>query len=209
MIELFDNFVQFLVTLFATIGAGILFYKSRVQAYLLLTCFFGTFMLGTLYWTLHVFLFNYTPQIFYVSEPAWIASDMFLLTLGHTLSTPDERKFRHPAVWLVPIFCVPQLFLYLLYGDILFNLLMCGLTMVVAWYSTRGLIYARRQSGKLRDMQFFHIAVLSIVILRYFLWTSSCFWISDTYTNPYFWIDFLLTISLFALLPATKKVVGV
>ena len=83
-----------------------------------------------------------------------------------------------------------------------------GLTMAVAWHSTRGLVYARRQSGKLRAMQFFHIAVLRIIILEYCLWTSSCFWISDTYTNPYFWIDFLLTASLFALLPATKKAVS-
>lgn len=208
MIELLDNFSQLLVILLATIGAGILFYKNRVQAYLLLTCFFGTFMLGTLYWTLHFLLFNYTPQVFYVSEFAWIASYMFLLTLEYTLSTPDEKKFRHPAVWLVPIFCIPQLILYLLHGDILFNLLICGLTMAVAWHSTRGLIYARRQGGKLRAMQFFHIAVLRIIILEYCLWTSSCFWISDTYTNPYFWIDFLLTASLFALLPATKKAVG-
>jgi len=208
MIELLDNFSQFLVTLLAAVGAGILFYKSRVQAYLLLTCFFGTFMLGTLYWTLHFFLFNYTPQIFYVSELAWIASSMFLLTLEYTLSTPDERKFRHPAVWLVPIFCIPQLILYLLRGDILFNLLICGLTMAVAWCSARGLIYAKRQSGEQRAMQFFHIAVLIIIILQYCLWTSSCFWISDTYTNPYFWFDFLLTASMFALLPATKKAVG-
>ncbi|MCK9218359.1 MAG: histidine kinase [Firmicutes bacterium] len=208
MIELLDNFSQLLITLLATIGAGILFYKRRVQAYLLLTCFFGTFMLGTLYWTLHFYLFNYTPQVFYVSELAWIASSMFLLTLEYTLSTPDEKKFRHPAVWLVPIFCIPQLILYLLHGDILFNLLICGLTMAVAWHSTRGLIYARRQSGEQRAMQYFHIVVLLIIILEYCLWTSSCFWISDTYTNPYFWFDFLLSVSLFALLPATKKAVG-
>lgn len=209
MIELLDNFSQFLVTLIATIGAGLSFYKSSKQAYLLLTCFFATFMLGTLYWTLHFLMFNYTPQIFYVSELAWVASYMFLLTLEHTLSSPEERKFLHPAVWLVPIFCIPQLILYLSHGDILFNLLICGLTMAAAWYSMRGLIFARRQSGEGRKMQYFHISVLIIVFLEYSLWTSSCFWISDTYTNPYFWIDFLLTASLFALLPATKKAVSV
>lgn len=99
MIELLNNLLQLLVTLLATIGAGILFSKDHLQAYLLLTCFFGTFMLGTLYWTLHVLLFNCTPQIFYVSDLAWVASYIFLLTLVFTLSTPDERKFRHPAVW--------------------------------------------------------------------------------------------------------------
>lgn len=208
MIELLDNFSQFLVALLAAVGAGLIFYKNRLQAYLLLTCFFGTFSLGTLYWTLHYLLFDYTPQVFYVSELAWIASHMFLLTLEHALSTPDERKFRHPAVWLVPIFCIPQLILYLTHGDILFNLLTCGLSMAIAWYSTRGLIYAGRQGGKLRTMQVFHIAVLCIIFLEFSLWTASCFWVSDTLTNPYFWIDFMLTASIFALLPATKKAVG-
>ena len=208
MVELFDNASQFLATLLAGIGAGILFYKSRKQAYFLLACFFGTYSLATLYWTLHVLLFRHTPQIFYVSELGWLASSMFLLTLEYTLYTPEERGFRHPAVWLVPIICVPQLLLYLTYGDILFNLLLCGMTMAAAWYSVRGLLYARRQSGKLRDMQCFHIAVLCICALEFCLWTASCFWVSDTLTNPYFWFDFLLTAALFALLPAARKAVG-
>lgn len=207
MVELIDNALQFIVTLVAGVGAGILYYKGRKQAYFLLFCFLATFSLGTLYWTLHVLLFNYSPQIFYVSELAWIAGYLFLLTLGYTLSTMKERKFKHPAVWLVPIICIPQLGLYLTHGDILFNLLICGQTMAAAWYSVRGLIYARRQSGKPRDMQYFHIAVLCIITLEYCLWTASCFWVSDTLTNPYFWLDFLLTAALFALLPATRKAV--
>ena len=207
MVELIDNASQFLLTLLASLGAGILYYKSRKQTYFLLACFLGTFSLGTLYWTLHVLLFKHSPQIFYVSELAWIASYLFLLTLGYTLSTPEERKFKHPAVWLVPIICIPQLLLFLTHGDILFNLLICSQTMAVAWYSVRGLFYARRQSGKPRDRQYFHITVLCIITLEYCLWTASCFWVSDTLTNPYFWFDFLLTAALFALLPATRKAV--
>lgn len=207
MVELFDNVSQFLVTLLAGVGAVILFCKSRKQVYFLLACFYGTFALGTLYWTLHILLFDYTPQIFYVSELAWIASYMFLLTLEFSLSTPEERKFRHPAVWLVPAFCIPQLLLYLTYGDIIFNLLICGTVMAAAWYSARGLIYARRQQGRLRDKQYFHMAVLSVVMLEYFLWTASCFWVSGTLANPYFWIDFLLTVALFNLLLAMRKTV--
>lgn len=209
MIELFDNISQFLVTLFATIGAGLLFYKSRLQSCLLLTCFFATFMLGSLYWTLHFLLLNYTPQIFYVADLAWIASYIFLLTLLHTLSSPEERKFRHPVMWFVPIFCIPQVILYLRYGDILLNLFLCGLTMVIAWYSVRALIYGSKEGKKQGHMQSFHIRVLSIIILEYALWTVSCFWVSNTYTNPYFWIDFLLTASLFSLLPSMKKAVSI
>lgn len=207
MVELFDNVLQFLAALLAGAGAAILFYKSRRQAYFLLACFYGTFALGTLYWTLHILLFDSTPQIFYVSELAWTAGFMFLLTLGFTLAAPEEKKFRHPAVWLVPAFCLPQMLLYLTHGDIIFTLLTCGINMVIGWYSIRGLFYARRQTGKKRAMQFFHLAVLGIVALEYCLWTASCFWVSDTLTNPYFGIDFLLTMALFALLPALRKAV--
>lgn len=86
MVELLDNASQFIITLLAAISSGFLFYKSQKQLYFLLTCFFGTFSLGTLYWTLHMLLFKQTPQIFYVSELGWIASSIFLLTLEHSLS---------------------------------------------------------------------------------------------------------------------------
>lgn len=208
MIELFDNIFQLLVSLLATVGAGIMFYKNQQQAYLLLTCFFGTFMLGTLYWTLHYLLFSYTPQIFYVSELAWLASHVFLLTLAHTLADPDERKFRHPAVWLAPVFCLPQLILYLSHADILLNILISALALTIMWYALRGFIYARQESGKARDRQYFHLTVLAIIVLEHGLWTSSCFWMGDTFANPYFWIDFLLSIVLVLLLPATEKGVG-
>ena len=207
MVELFDNVSQLLVTFLAGIGAGILFYKSRKQAYFLLACFYATFTLGTLYWTLHILLFDYTPQLFYVSELAWVASFMFLLTLGFSLSTPEEREFRHPALWLVPILGIPQLLLYLSHGDILFNTLISVVAMAVAWYSARGLIYARRQGGKLRGKEYFHLAILILIILEHLLWAASCFWVSDTLANPYFWIDFLLTVALLALLPAMQKAV--
>lgn len=208
MVELLDNASQFLVTLIAGVGAGILYYRSRRQEYFLLACFFATFSLGTLYWTLHVLLFFQTPQIFYVADLGWFASFLFLLTLQYALSTPGERAFKHSAMWLIPVVCVPQLVLYLTHGDILYNLLLCGMTMLAARYSVRGLLYARRQRGKQRDRQYFHIAVLLIIALEYGLWTTSCFWAGETLANPYFWIDFLLTASLFALLPATRKAVG-
>jgi hypothetical protein len=155
MVEFIDNAIQFMVTLLSGIGAVAMYYRKRTQAYFLLTCFYGTFSLGTLYWTLNVLLFNHTPQVFYVSELSWLA----------------------------------------------------GMTMAAAWFSVRGLFYARRQTGKPRDMQCFHIAVLCVIVLEYGIWTASCFWVGDTLKNPYFWFDFMMTASLFALLPATRKAV--
>lgn len=49
--------------------------------------------------------------------------------------------------------------------------------------------------------------VLTFTALEYALWTASCFWVSDTLTNPYFWFDFLLTLVLLLFLPAVRKAV--
>lgn len=208
MVELIDNITQFIVTCVACLGAGVLYYKSRNQAYFLLTCFFGTFTLGTLNWMLNILLFGYSPQTTYASDIAWVSSYLFLATLSYTLLSPEERKFRNPAVWLVPLFGLPQLILYLTCGDIFSNLAICSLTMATAWFAVRGLIYARRQVGKARDMQYYHLAVLFIIVLEYGLWTSSCFWTNNSLANPYFYFDFLLSAALLGLLPATRKAVG-
>ena len=50
------------------------------------------FTLGTLYWTLHLLLRQETPQVFYVSDLAWLASFVFLLALTLTLPTAEERR---------------------------------------------------------------------------------------------------------------------
>ena len=50
------------------------------------------FALGTLYWTLHLLLRQETPQVFYVSDLAWLASFVFLLALTLTLPTAEERR---------------------------------------------------------------------------------------------------------------------
>lgn len=208
MVELVTNLLQLFATLLATLGAGMMFYQHHFQAYLLLTGFFGTFMLGTLHWTLHYFLFSYTPQVFYVSELAWIASHLFLLTLTYTLAGPGERRFRHPAIWLAPVFCLSQLMLYLSHADVLLNILISILALAIMWVSLRGVLYARQQSGKPRERQYFHLAILAIIVLEHGLWTSSCFWMGDTFRNPYFWFDSLLSAALLLLLPATRKAVG-
>ena len=72
--ELISNLFQFAVTLLGFCMSGIRYLKGRKQTYFLLTCFYATFALGTLYWTLHLLLRQETPQVFYVSDLAWLAS---------------------------------------------------------------------------------------------------------------------------------------
>ena len=91
--EVVSNLLQAAVTLLGFGLGGIRYLKSRKQEYFLLTCFYGCFFLGSLYWTLYLLLFSETPQVFYVSEFGWVASVIFLSILQYTLSSAEERRF--------------------------------------------------------------------------------------------------------------------
>ena len=141
--ELVSNLSQFAVTLLGFVLSGIRFLKIRSQAYFLLTCFYGCFSLGSLYWTLYLLLFSETPQVFYVSEFGWVASLIFIYILQYTLATAEERKFQTKKSLIAFLIGVPLCVLYCTFGDILSNLLWCGMMTVVSHHAIRGLAYAR------------------------------------------------------------------
>ena len=205
--ELADNFVQFSVTLLGFCLSGMRYLKGSKQAYFLLTCFYGCFFLGSLYWTLYLLLFDTTPRVFYVSEFGWVASVIFLRILQATLTSQDERSFRCRRAWLAPAFGVPLLAFYCTFGDIFSNLIWCGMMIWLSFCAIRGLAYAKTQTGTARNMRWFHIGVLCFVYAEYLLWTAGCFWPDTSLDSPAFWCDMLLTLAILGLLPATRKAV--
>ena len=205
--ELADNFVQFSVTLLGFCLSGMRYLKGRKQAYFLLTCFYGCFALGSLYWTLYLLLFSETPRVFYVSEFGWVASVIFLSILQYSLSSAEERGFVCRRARIAFLIGVPLCIFYCTFGDVLSNLLWCGMMIVVSYHSIRGLAYARTQTGAARQLRYFHIGVLCYVAVEYVLWISGCLWPGYSISAPYCWLDLLLTGCLFALLPATGKAV--
>lgn len=148
--ELVSNLSQFIVTLLGFCLSGIWYLKSRAQAYFLLTCFYGCFALGSLYWTLYLLLFSETPQVFYVSEFGWVASVIFLYLLQYGLSTAEERGFACRKALLALLIGVPLCMFYCTFGDVLSNLLWCGIMIVISHHSIRGLltpIHRRERHG--------------------------------------------------------------
>ena len=205
--ELIENALQLLVTFLGFCLAWLCYRKHQKQAYFLLLCFYGCFALGALYWTLYLLLFDTTPQVFYVSEFGWMASVIFLYILQYALSSAEERGFATRKALIALLVGVPLCVFYCTFGDILSNLLWCGMMIIVSCFSIRGLAYARTQRGTANSMKYFHIWVLCYATLEYALWTSGCFWPGDSISSPYCWFDLLLTPCIFALLPATGKAV--
>lgn len=206
--DLIENLLQLSVTFLGACLAGFAYRKSGRQAYFLLLCFYGCFALGALYWTLYLLLFDTTPQVFYVSEFGWVSSVIFLRILQATLPDREERSFRCQRAWLAPLIGVPLLVFYCTYGDILSNLIWCGMMIWLSFCAIRGLVYANGQAGTARELRCFHIGVLCFVASEYPLWTVGCFWRNDSLASPAFWCDMLLTLAILGLLPATRKAVG-
>ena len=206
--ELIENLLQLFAAFIGAAFSGIAYRKSRRQAYFLLLCFYGCFALGALYWTLYLLLFSTTPRVFYVSEFGWVASMIFLRILQATLTGAEERGVRCRAAWLAAGIGVPLMVFYCTYGDILSNLIWCGMMIWLSFCAIRGLYYANRQAGEARNMRHFHIGVLCFVFAEYLLWTAGCFWHNDSPLSPTFWCDILLTLTILGLLPAARKAVG-
>lgn len=206
--ELIENLLQLSVTFLGACLAGFAYWKSRRQQYFLLLCFYGCFAVGALYWTLYLLLFAATPRVFYVSEFGWVSSVIFLRILQVTLTSREERAFRCRAAWLAALIGVPLLVFYCTYGDILSNLIWCGMMIWLSFCSIRGLIYTSGQTGAARDLRYFHIGILCFACSEYLLWTAGCFWQNDSLASPAFWCDVLLTLAILGLLPATRKAVG-
>ena len=205
--ELIENLLQLLVTFVGALLSGIAYRKNRRQTYFLLLCFYGCFALGALYWTLYLLLFDTTPRVFYVSEFGWVSSVIFLRILQATLSRPEERAFRCRRAWLAPLVGLPLMIFYCTFGDVLSNLIWCGMMIWLSFCAIRGLACAKRQTGAARNMRWFHIGVLCFAGSEYLLWTVGCFWQNDSLASPAFWCDMLLTLAILGLLPALRKAV--
>ena len=103
---------------------------------------------------------------------------------------------------------MPLLAFYCTFGDILSNLIWCGMMIWLSFCAIRGLAYTKTQTGAARNMGYFHIGVLCFAFAEYLLWTVGCFWPNTSPASPAFWCDMLLTLAILGLLPATRKAVA-
>lgn len=206
-LSVIDNAIQLLVMTGCGIYAAVLFLRRKEQVWFLLTCFYGAFALGLIYWLLFIVFRSGIPRFSPVSDLSWLASVLFLLVLQTTIRLPGEEAYRPLLAWTAPIFCAVMCLYFFRWGDYFLNTLWAILMGVCGYSALRGLLFARRQSGAARGRQYFHVVVLAFVLLEHGLWVASCNWKGGTLSNPYFWFDFLLSATFFTFLPTLKKAV--
>ena len=97
--EIIDNLFQVLVLFSAMAASAVTACKRKSRDFLLLAGGYGCFMMGTLYYVLHLIITGDIPQIFYVAEISWLAAYLFFLSLS---LSRRSTKGNFPGV--IPIF---------------------------------------------------------------------------------------------------------
>ncbi|MBQ1318576.1 MAG: hypothetical protein IIY47_02935 [Solobacterium sp.] len=203
MIESIENALQIIVLL---ICSGIALYRAianHSQTWVLAFLFFGSWLLGDIYWLVCLLFYGQTPQISIVSDLSWYGSYIFLYLLLYHSSAPDKDSRKHRLPWLGPVFAAGMAVFFITQGELLSNLIYASLMGLLLFAALSRKIDRKRY----QNQQFLSGMILLFCLLEYGLWTASCFWKTDTLSNPYYWFDFLLTVSFVFFLPAIKKAV--
>ena len=99
--EISENTFQIIAMFAGMTIAGIVGFKYRSRRAIVLSCAYASFMLGTLFYTLHMTIIGDIPRIFYVSDISWMASYLFLLLLMSMRKNKSDKPVRFeilPAV---------------------------------------------------------------------------------------------------------------
>ena len=200
--ELIDNCFQVAVLIAAAIAAIAAALRHRDRRFLILALFFACVSMGTLYWVLHIFIFDNVPQVFYVSEFSWLAAYLFLLSFQLVRTEQGRPLFSLPAL-LCTLLTAAVVLAVRMFGPSYFvSAAFAGVVSAIVYLTVWRLRH--KSGGGLTDCW-----VLLCVGLQLLLYVVSDFMQDFTHFNLYFAVDITLTFSFAALLPlALREVAG-
>lgn len=202
MIELTENLLEIAVLSFCFAVSLNRTLRAPQRERILLTFFYAGMLLGNLYWTLYLFFYQRTPPVFYVSELSWCAAFLFLILLLRHFQTDAERSVRSPILWGILVFITAMMLFYFRWGDYLLNVaeaILMGFLMV---RSVQGLLALRGIKDTRKTL---YLVSLVFCVIEYCVWTASCFWMGDTFRNPYFWFGVAQMVNIAFFVPAVRK----
>lgn len=192
--EIIDNSFQVLVLGCMAILSFVLAFRRHSRSCLILAFGYASFMMGTLYYLLHLVIMGYGPQIFYVAECSWMASYFFFISLEilywETLRPPFSPAALAAALSVAGIVLLVQVFgpSPLMYGTVAFTF--GGLTYLC--------LSALREEKRPRT---YELSLLFEMALQILLFVVSGHIRDYTHFNLYYVVDILLTLSLVGFLP--------
>jgi len=202
IVESIDNLLQIFILIICTI-VSFLRALAGDKSWILLFLFYGCWLLGVLYWLFCIVFYQSTPQISVISDLSWYAAYIFLYMLIRQTAPPEKALSKKFIVWLGPLFCAAMMIFFIQFGAVVSNLIYAGLMGLLTYASLHRITEKKRY----HEQCWLCVVILIICLLEYVLWTVSCFFEGNTLSNPYYWIDCILSFSFLFLLPAAKKAV--
>ena len=200
--ELIDNCFQVGALLCAALAAIAAALRQKDRLFLILAMFYICVSMGTLYWVLHIFIFGYVPQVFYVSEFSWLAAYLFLLSFQIVRADRVRPLLSLPALLCATV-TATVVMVFRIFGPSYFVSAAFAVAMSALVYLT---VWRLRRSGVGRLIDCW---LLLCVGLQLLLFAVSGFTQDYTRFNFYFAVDIALTCSFAALLPLAIREVTV
>ena len=100
MIESVENAFQLALIAVCLTLAVIYTVREKPRNGTLLVMFYGSYLLGDLYWLLYLLFYGDNPSIFYIPDLSWYAAYGFLYLLLQRLSSKEERQSGCLPAWL-------------------------------------------------------------------------------------------------------------
>ena len=200
--EIYDNVFQTLSLMGMMIVSGAAGLKYSSRKLMVLACAYGSIMLGTLFYMLHLTIIGDIPRIFYVSEISWMAGYLFFLFLVILRQERKNVNFQPVPAMLALFTLAASVHSEVMGNSILMSLAFGVIADAIVYISSIRIRRAHLSGTHPAAFDRMMIAVVILQILVYFVSE----YVSDFSTfNLYFAVDILFTLSLCSLFRMIRK----
>lgn len=200
--EIFDNVFQTLSLMGMMVVSGAAGLKYSSRKLVVLACAYGSIMLGTLFYMLHLTIIGDIPRIFYVSEISWMAGYLFFLFLVILRQERKNVDFQPVPAMLAMFTLAASVHSEVMGNSILMSLAFGVIAGAIVYISSIRIRRAHLSGTHPAAFDRMMIAVVILQILVYFISE----YVSDFSTfNLYFAVDILFTLSLCSLFRMIRK----
>ena len=200
--EIFDNVFQTLSLMGMMVVSGAAGLKYSSRKLVVLACAYGSIMLGTLFYMLHLTIIGDIPRIFYVSEISWMAGYLFFLFLVILRQERKNVDFQPVPAMLALFTLAASVHSEVMGNSVLMSMAFGAIAGAIVYISSIRIRRAHLSGAHPAAFDRMMIAVVILQILVYFISE----YVSDFSTfNLYFAVDILLTLSLCSLFRMIRK----
>lgn len=194
--EIIDNGIQVVLFLLFALFSLIQGLHMQNRRFLILAGTYASFSMGTLYYLLYLVIMGKVPQVFYVSEMAWMASYLFLLAL----CLMETRRYRGKLDVLVLGLTIVEAAMV-----IGWKILGPSYPFTVAFAMVTACIFYYALLGYWMEKRMLMLAMVLVIVWQLLLYIVSVFTTGYTHFNLYFAVDFLLMATMCSLFLWLKK----